>query len=75
MKQKDIYDFQEYETIRSFGDNICGGKIDIDKTEIDQSNLWKNTVEFQNMPRPKTIEGKDKKEMLMMHVRFMKAKN
>ena len=75
MKQKDIYDFQEYETIRSFGDNICGGKIDLDKTEIDQSNLLKNTAEFQNMPRPKIIEGKDKKEMLLMHVRFMKAKN
>ena len=75
MKQKDICNFQEYETIRSFGDNICAGKIDIDKTEIDQSNLLKNTVEFKDMPRPKTIEGKDKKEMLMMHVRFMKAKN
>ena len=53
MKQKDICNFQEYETIRSFGDNICAGKIDIDKTEIDQSNLLKNTVEFKDMPRPK----------------------
>ena len=75
MKQKDICNFQEYETIRSFGDNICAGKIDIDKTEIDQSNLLKNTVEFKDMPRPKTIEGKDKKEMLMMHVLFMKARS
>ena len=44
MKQcekKSIYDFQQYETIRSFGDNIHTGKINIDEAEIDQSNLLK----------------------------------
>ena len=44
MKQcekKYIYDFQQYETIRSFGDNIYTGKINIDEAEIDQSNLLK----------------------------------
>ena len=42
-KQKDlkyktnkyIYDFQQSETIRSFGDSICNGKINIDEDERD----------------------------------------
>ena len=39
--KKYIYDFQQYETIRSFGDNIYDNKINIDEAEIDQSNLLK----------------------------------
>ena len=43
IKQKDlkyetnkyIYDFQQSETIRSFGDSICNGKINIDEDERD----------------------------------------
>ena len=34
-----VYDFQQYETIRSFGDNIYRGKSNIDETEMDHSNL------------------------------------
>ena len=29
------YDLQQYETIRSFGENICIGKITIDEAEED----------------------------------------
>ena len=39
--KKYTYDFQQYETIRSFGDNIYTGKANIDETEMDQSNLSK----------------------------------
>ena len=46
--KKYIYDFKQYETIRSFGDNIYTGKFNIDEAEIDQSNLVKNIVEFNN---------------------------
>ena len=43
IKQKDlkyktnkyIYDFQQSETIRSFGDSISNGKINIDEDERD----------------------------------------
>ena len=34
-------DFQQYETIRSFGDNIYTGKISADETEMYQINLLK----------------------------------
>ena len=47
IKQKDLkykagkykYDFQQYETIRSFGESIYSGKISIHETDMDQINL------------------------------------
>ena len=54
------YDFQQYETIASFGESIYAGKITIGEAEEDQSNLLKNIVEFNEKSRPKTKEGKDK---------------
>ena len=60
--KKHMYDFQQYETIRSFGDNIYTGKINIDEAEMDQSNLLDNMVKFNNKSKPKTKEGKAKKQ-------------
>ena len=34
-----IYDFQEYDTIRSFGDNIHTAKISINEAEMDKTDL------------------------------------
>ena len=42
--KKYTYNFQQYETLRSFGDNIYFGKINIDEAEMDLSNLLKNIV-------------------------------
>ena len=50
VKRKDLmyktnkyrYDFQKCETIRSFGECIYTGKINIDEAEMDQSNLLKS---------------------------------
>ena len=41
MKQIDvfIYDFQQFETIKSFGDSIYNDKISIDEADMDQTNL------------------------------------
>ena len=58
--KKYIYDFQQYETTRSFGDNIYTGKINVDEAEMDQSNIIKNIVEFNYKSRPRIIEAKDK---------------
>ena len=46
--------------IRSYVDNIYTGKINIDEAEMDQRNLLKNIVEFNNKSRLRTIEAKDK---------------
>ena len=52
--KKYIYDFQKYETIRSFGENIYPGKINVDEAEMDQSNLLKNLEEFSEKSRART---------------------
>ena len=55
------YDFQQYETIRSFGESIYSGKISIFEAHMDETNLLENMKEFNDKSRPKTKEGKDKK--------------
>ena len=60
------YDFQQFQTIRSFGDNIYTGKINTDEAEMDQSNLVENMAEFNNKIRPKKRkEGKETKYSLL----------
>ena len=61
MKQINIYDFQQFEKIRSFDDSIYTDKINIDEAEMDQSNLLKNMVEFNKKSRPKSKESNAKK--------------
>ena len=41
-QKKYICGSQQYKTIRSFGDNIYTGKLDIDEAEMGQSNLLKS---------------------------------
>ena len=43
---KYVYDIQQFETIRSFGDSIYTGKININQAEMDQTTLLENIVEF-----------------------------
>ena len=59
--KKYIYNFQQYDTIRSFADNMYTAKINIDKAEMDQSNLLKNWEEFSEKSKPRPKEGKDEK--------------
>ena len=48
------YDFQQYETIRLFGENIYTGKISIDVAEMDQSDLLINQFkQFIDKYRPR----------------------
>ena len=47
------YDFQQCETIRPFSESIYTGKINIDKYEMDQTNLLENMVNSNNKTRPK----------------------
>ena len=56
------YDFQQYETIRSFSDSIFAGKINIDEAEMNQSNLLKNMVEFNEQSKLRKKEDKKEKK-------------
>ena len=55
------YDFQQYKTIRFFGESIHSGKVSIHKADMDQTNLAENIRKCNNKSRPKTKEVKDKK--------------
>ena len=59
-------DFQKFETIKSFGNSIYTGKINIDEAEMDQTNLLENMVKFKNKSKPKTKEGKNKKRRILI---------
>ena len=48
---KQRYDFQQYETIRSFGDSIYIGKISIDEADIDLSSLLDGLKNFNDRVR------------------------
>ena len=69
IKRKDLmyktnqyeYDFQQYETIRSFSESIYFAKITTDKAEEDQRNLLKDIIEFNEKSRPRAKEEQDKK--------------
>ena len=56
------HDFQQYETIRSFGDRVYAGNHNIDEAEVDQSNLLEDMVEFNEKSRPTKKEDKEKKK-------------
>ena len=74
--KKYIYDFQQYETIRSFGESIYTHKASIVEAEENQSNLLESLVELNNKSRPKNHKGKDKKKILKkVHMLFMKVEN
>ena len=60
-QKKYMYDFQQYEKIRSFGNSIHTGKANVVKAKEDQSNLLHNIVEFNYKSRPRSKEGKTKK--------------
>ena len=52
--KKYIYDFQPNETIQSFVESIHTGKINTKGVEIDQSNLPKNLIKFNERSKSKT---------------------
>ena len=56
-------DFQQYETVRSYGAGIFTSEINIDEAEKDQSNLLENLVELNGRSRPKTVEDKLKRTL------------
>ena len=66
IKRKDLiyksnnykYDFQQYETIRSFCESIYPGKINLDEVKMDQSNSLKTLEGFIDKSRPRTARGK-----------------
>ena len=63
--KKYINDFQQYETVRSFGESIYTSKVNIDEAEMDQRNILKNIVEFDNKSRSNSWIWKIVKHLIL----------
>ena len=50
---KYIFDFQQFQTIRYFGDSIYNDKINIREAKMKQVILLVNILDFRNKSRPK----------------------
>ena len=62
--------------IRYFRDIIYNDKTSKDEAKINQSSLLDVLTDFKDISRPKTAEGKIKKEILIkVHMLFMKFEN
>ena len=57
-----ITNFEQFETTRSFGDNIHTGKTSIDEAKTNQSNLLESMIEFNNKTRLKKEEMLENKK-------------
>ena len=74
IKQKDLkyetnwykFDFKQFETIRIFGVSIHNGKISIDESEIEQTNLLVNVVDFRNKSISKSKKIKTKNKIILI---------
>ena len=53
--------FRQNETIKSFDESIYTQKISIIKEEVNQSNILKKIVEFNNKNTPKSMKNNNKK--------------
>ena len=50
---KHRFDFQQFKTIRSFGDSIYNGKINIKEAKLKQDILLENVLDFTNKSIPR----------------------
>ena len=64
--KKYINGFQQYETVRSFGESIYTSKVNIHEAEMDQRNILKNIVEFNNRSRSNSWVWKIVKHLILI---------
>ena len=57
-RNKSKYDFQQYETTRSFGDSIYNGKSSIDEANLDQSSWLDGLKDFNDKQQKVKIKEK-----------------
>ena len=72
IKRKDLkyetnkYRIQQFKTIKSFGDCIYNGKINLKEAEKKQKNLFENIVNFDNKSRPKSRKNNEENKILLI---------
>ena len=58
---KYVFNFQQFKTIKSFGESIFSCKITLDETDKKQSNLLNNIIYFNSRTKPRVKLDKEKK--------------
>ena len=58
---KFVYKFLQFEKIGSFAKYILAGKITLDNTDKDQSDLLNDFIDFRKRTKPKDLEKKQLK--------------
>ena len=51
-KDKDVYNFQQYEAIRSFAKNIFNRKITLDNADKEQTDLLNDFMDIKKRIKP-----------------------
>ena len=60
---KYVFNFQQFDTISSYGDNYFNGKITVGETDWKQDSLLKIILNCSSIPRPKVkVDTKKKKD-------------
>ena len=55
---KELFNFNAFKTIRSFGKNIYSGTITINEADQEQADLLEYILNFNNKARPKNMDDK-----------------
>ena len=58
---KYVFNFQQFRTIKSFGESIFSCKITLDETDKKQGNLLNNIIYFNSRTKPRVKPDKEKK--------------
>ena len=58
QRDKYVYNFQQFETIRSFAKTIFAGKITLDNADKDQSDLLNDFIDFKKETKLRNTEKK-----------------
>ena len=61
---KYVYNFQQYEIIRSIAENIFTGKITLDNVDKDQSVLLNDFIDFNERTNQKIYRKKLKRDII-----------
>ena len=61
-----IHSFKNFQTIKTFGRDICEGKITIEKADKYQTNLLVEIMNFRKNMKPRSQEKKNEKNKLFL---------
>ena len=64
-KNKHTYDFRKFSTIRTFGEDICDGKITLEEADESQSDLLGEIRNFNDKTRPQALKKKQIKKVTL----------